>query len=89
MRGRVNFPNAGPGATMQHDSRCNSGATTSQWRFLSSWPMRFAVLQSTIAVKHNDILETFDAHRHRIHEVAATVYARGARGSYDLQANDF
>jgi hypothetical protein len=46
-------------------------------------------LQPSIAAEDSGFLEVFDAHRHRIHEVAAKVYARGPKGSYDLQANDF
>lgn len=34
-------------------------------------------------------LRAFDANRDMIHAVAAKVYARGRRGSYDLNAVDF
>lgn len=35
-----------------------------------------------------DILRAFDANRERIYAIAARVYARGSRGSYDLNAAD-
>ena len=35
------------------------------------------------------LLAAFDAHRGMILSVAANVYARGHRGSYDLVAADF
>jgi len=35
-----------------------------------------------------DILRAFDVHRERIYEVAAKVYARGRKGSYDLNVAD-
>jgi hypothetical protein len=34
-------------------------------------------------------LAMFDANRARIHEVAASVYGRGRKGSYELSATDF
>ena len=46
-------------------------------------------LQPSIASKNSDFLEAFDAHRDRICKIAAKVYARGPKGSYDLQAADF
>ena len=36
----------------------------------------------------DDFLRAFDINRQRIHEVAARVYARGRRGSYNLVAAD-
>ncbi len=35
------------------------------------------------------LLRTFDLHRERIYAIAAKVYARGRRGSYDLCFADF
>jgi Protein of unknown function (DUF1488) len=35
-----------------------------------------------------DILRAFDDHRERIYEIAAKVYARGRKGSYDLNVAD-
>jgi hypothetical protein len=46
-------------------------------------------LQPSTASKDSDFLEAFDAHRDRICKIAAKVYARGPKGSYDLQAKDF
>jgi hypothetical protein len=37
----------------------------------------------------SEALTTFDANRARIYEVAATVYRKGRKGSYELVANDF
>jgi hypothetical protein len=37
----------------------------------------------------NGFLRAFDLHRDRIYAVAAKVYARGRRGSYNLCAADF
>jgi hypothetical protein len=34
------------------------------------------------------LLEAFDSHRQRIHEVAVKVYGRGRKGSYDLVDSD-
>jgi hypothetical protein len=35
------------------------------------------------------LLSAFDIHRERIYSIAAKVYARGRRGSYDLSFADF
>jgi hypothetical protein len=35
------------------------------------------------------LLSAFDANRDLIHAIAAKVYARGRKGSYDLDSNDF
>jgi uncharacterized protein DUF1488 len=35
-----------------------------------------------------DILQAFDANRERIYSIAAKVYARGRRGTYDLNVED-
>jgi Protein of unknown function (DUF1488) len=89
MRGRVAFPNG----SRSYDA---TRLAVRFWGYDQSMEVSFFVaedvlrrLRSPTAAKYNDILEVFDAHRYRIYEVAATVYARGARGSYDLQANDF
>jgi Protein of unknown function (DUF1488) len=36
-----------------------------------------------------DLLRAFDINRDRIYAIAAKVYARGRRGSYDLNVADF
>jgi hypothetical protein len=46
-------------------------------------------LQPSIASKDSDFLEAFDAHRDRICKIAAKVYARGPKGSYDLRRRIF
>jgi hypothetical protein len=35
-----------------------------------------------------DLLRAFDVHRERIYAIAGEVYARGRRGSYELNAAD-
>jgi hypothetical protein len=35
-----------------------------------------------------DILQAFDTNRERIYSIAAKVYARGRRGTYDLNVED-
>lgn len=35
-----------------------------------------------------NLLQAFDINRERIYAIAAKVYARGRRGSYDLNADD-
>ena len=35
-----------------------------------------------------DILRAFDVNRERVYTIAAKVYARGRRGSYDLNVDD-
>jgi hypothetical protein len=35
-----------------------------------------------------DILQAFDANRERIYSIAAKVYSRGRRGTYDLNVED-
>ena len=46
-------------------------------------------LRPSTTSKDSDFLEAFDEHRDRICKIAAKVYARGPKGSYDLQAADF
>jgi hypothetical protein len=40
-------------------------------------------------IAESDGLAMFDANRGRIYEVAATVYAKGRKGSYELVRSDF
>ena len=40
------------------------------------------------AVEDRRILRAFDANRERIYSIAAKVYARGRRGTYDLNVDD-
>jgi hypothetical protein len=66
------------------------------WGYDGSMELSFFVaedalhrLQPSIGASNDGFLQVFDAHRGRIHEVAAKVYARGPKGSYDLRASDF
>ncbi len=45
-------------------------------------------LQPNLCFDADDLLLAFDVNRERIHKIAARVYARGRRGSYDLLAAD-
>jgi Protein of unknown function (DUF1488) len=45
-------------------------------------------LQPNLQSDADDLLRAFDANRDRICEIAARVYARGRKGSYDLVAAD-
>jgi len=45
-------------------------------------------MQQNLQVDAIDILRAFDVNRERIYEIAAKVYARGRKGSYDLNIAD-
>lgn len=45
-------------------------------------------IQPNLRFDAADILQAFDVNRDRIYAIAAKVYARGQRGSYDLNAAD-
>ena len=45
-------------------------------------------LQPDIETNTVDLLRAFDTNRERIYAIAAKVYGRGKRGTYDLNAND-
>ncbi len=45
-------------------------------------------LQPNLSFDADDLLRAFDVNRERTHAIAARVYARGRRGSYDLLAAD-
>lgn len=45
-------------------------------------------IQPNRRVDATDILQAFDVNRERIYAIAAKVYARGRKGSYDLNAAD-
>jgi Protein of unknown function (DUF1488) len=45
-------------------------------------------MQPNLGFDAIDILRAFDLNRERIYEIAARVYARGRRGSYDLNIAD-
>jgi len=46
-------------------------------------------VQSDIRLDEAGLLRAFDLNRERIYAVAAKVYGRGRKGSYDLQLCDF
>lgn len=45
-------------------------------------------LQPGLEFAEDDVLRVFDRNRDRIYAIAAKVYARGHRGSYDVTAAD-
>jgi hypothetical protein len=45
-------------------------------------------IQPNLRLDAVDLLQAFDINRDRIYDIAAKVYARGRRGSYDLTAAD-
>ena len=45
-------------------------------------------LQPDLQFEENDVLRAFDSNRDRICAIAAKVYARGRRGSYNVTAGD-
>ena len=45
-------------------------------------------LQPNLQREEDDVLRAFDSNRERIYAIAAKVYARGHRGSYDIGAVD-
>ena len=46
-------------------------------------------IQSDIGFDEVGVLRAFDLNRERIYAVAAKVFGRGRKGSYDLQLCDF
>ena len=46
-------------------------------------------LQPGLPADEADLLRTFDLHRDLICTIAAKIFARGKKGSYDLVASDF
>lgn len=45
-------------------------------------------MEPNLQLDATDILRAFDVNRERIHSIAAKVYARGRRGTYDLNVGD-
>lgn len=45
-------------------------------------------LQPDLRLEEDDVLRAFDSNRERIYAIAAKVYARGHRSSYDVTAAD-
>jgi hypothetical protein len=66
------------------------------WGYESSMEASFFVteaalkgLQPNMQVDEEGMLDVFDSNRDRIYATAAKVYARGRKGSYDLERSDF
>jgi hypothetical protein len=47
------------------------------------------LIQPNMRPDEAGLLNAFDSNRERIYAVAASVYARGKRGSYNLMSSDF
>ncbi len=45
-------------------------------------------MEPSLRLDATDILRAFDVNRERIYSIAAKVYARGRRGTYDLNVGD-
>jgi Protein of unknown function (DUF1488) len=45
-------------------------------------------MEPNLRLDATDILRVFDVNRERIYSIAAKVYARGRRGTYDLNVDD-
>ena len=84
----IDFPN-----------RCRSYDTTRRavrfWGYSRCMESSFYVtvdalkqMQPNLASDADGLLRAFDANRERIYAIAAKVYARGPRGSYDLNVAD-
>ncbi len=65
------------------------------WEYDQSMESSFFIMADTLKEMQpnlrfdaNDILQAFDANRERIYSIAARVYARGRRGTYDLNVED-
>jgi hypothetical protein len=85
----LNFPN---------ESRSFDGTRRAVrfWGYDSSMEATFFVTEAALKSVAPDMrqdetgmLLAFDANRGRIYAAAAKVYARGRRGSYDLERSDF
>jgi hypothetical protein len=66
------------------------------WGYDSSMEASFFVTEAALKCLHPNMqldeqamLDAFDSNRGRIYAAAAKVYARGRRGSYDLERSDF
>ena len=84
----INFPNAAA-ATMRR------GSAVRFWGYDRSMESSFFVtadalnrIQPNLRLDAVDLLRAFDINRERIYAIAAKVYARGRRGSYELSAAD-
>jgi Protein of unknown function (DUF1488) len=85
----INFPN-------QSRSYDATRRAVRFWGYDTAMERSFFVAQDALKRVQPDmtfeepaILRAFDAHRELIYAIATKVYARGARGSYDIVAADF
>jgi Protein of unknown function (DUF1488) len=85
----LNFPN---------DSRSFDGTRRAVrfWGYDSALEATFFVteaalksVQPDMRLDESGMLRAFDSNRSRIYAAATKVYARGRRGSYDLERSDF
>jgi hypothetical protein len=74
---------------MRRGGQFASGDMTARWR-VYSFIMADALkqMQPNFGFDRIDIRRAFDVNRERIYEIAAKVYARGRKGSYDLNIAD-
>lgn len=85
----LNFPN---------ESRCFDGTRRAVrfWGYDTSMEATFFVTEAALKCVQPDMrldeagmLHAFDANRNRIYAAATKVYARGRKGSYDVERSDF
>jgi hypothetical protein len=84
--------------TFPNESRCFDGTRRAVrfWGADSSMEASFFVteaalrcFQPNLRPDEADMLRAFDANRSRIQAAAVKVYARGRKGSYDVESSDF
>jgi Protein of unknown function (DUF1488) len=88
-----------PSMVIDFPNRCRSYDTARRavrfWGYSRCMESSFYVtvdalkqMQPNLGSDADGLLRAFDANRERIYAIAAKVYARGARGSYDLNVAD-
>ena len=84
----INFPNQSRSYDAAHGVVRFWGYDRSMERafFLTAAALR--KLQPGLQLEEEDVLRAFDGNRDRIYAVAARVYARGQRGSYEINGAD-
>ena len=74
---------------MRHVGQFASGDMTAPWRVRSLLMAdTLKQIQPNLRLDAPDMLRAFDVNRERIYAIAAKVYARGRKGSYDLNVDD-
>jgi len=73
---------------MRHGTRFAFGDTIGQWSSFFIMADALQQMQPGLRSDPVDILRAFDVNRERVYTIAAKVYARGRRGSYDLNVDD-